>query len=148
MVDLVLKEDSVKGWGVFTKAFIPKNSFVIEYKGDLIEKKEAEERERIYSNQKPDPGCYMFYFKTKTGKNMCIDATAPKFEFGYARYVNHSKKNKNLCGKLMYYLNEEQVETPKLMFYALRDININTELLIDYGDRSKKSTDSFPWLKQ
>ena len=46
----------------------------------------------------------------------------------------------------------EQVKSisdiPRLILIAKQDIDTGTELLYDYGDKSKKSRDAFPWLEK
>ena len=37
-------------------------------------------------------------------------------------------------------------ETPRLILVAKQDIVTGTELLYDYGDRSKESLKAHPWL--
>ena len=69
-----------------------------------------------------------------------MDATNESNKLG--RLVNHSKINMNICTKV-FPVND----TPYLIFEASRDIEPDEELLFDYGDCSKKSLDSHPWLK-
>ena len=44
----------------------------------------------------------------------------------------------------------EQVKSindiPRLILIAKQEIDIGTELLYDYGDKTKKSRDAYPWL--
>ena len=44
----------------------------------------------------------------------------------------------------------EQVKSindiPRLILIAKQEIDIGTELLYDYGDKTKKSRDFYPWL--
>ena len=44
----------------------------------------------------------------------------------------------------------EQVKSindiPRLILIAKQEIDIGTELLYDYGDKTKKSRDANPWL--
>ena len=46
----------------------------------------------------------------------------------------------------------EQVKSingiPRLILIAKQDIDIGTELLYDYGDKTKKSLDAYPWLSK
>lgn len=69
---------------------------------------------------------------------MSINATE---EESYARLINHSKKKANLLPKLVTVDN-----TPRLIFIAKNDIDCGEELLYDYGDRTKESIKSHPWL--
>ena len=37
--------------------------------------------------------------------------------------------------------------TPRLILFARRHIDIGEELLYDYGDRSKETIEALPWLQ-
>ncbi|XP_045171126.1 N-lysine methyltransferase KMT5A-like [Mercenaria mercenaria] len=127
-----------KGRGVMaTKKFL-RGDFVVEYSGDLISIPEAKERDAKYSKD-PTKGCYMYYFQFKN-KKYCIDATAESGKLG--RLLNHSKTKGNCHTKLVDVRGQ-----PYLILVASRDISEGEELLYDYGDRSKASVDSHPWLK-
>lgn len=67
-----------------------------------------------------------------------IDATE---ETGYlGRLVNHSR-NGNLVTKAV-----EVDGEPHLILLAKRDLEAGTEVLYDYGDRSKEALEHHPWL--
>lgn len=71
---------------------------------------------------------------------MCsIDGTE---ETGYlGRLVNHSRSSNNLITKSV------SVDgRPHLILLAKKDIAAGTELLYDYGDRSKEALANHPWL--
>jgi hypothetical protein len=126
------------GYGVFAKADIPRGSFLFEYKGELIDKKEADEREAKYEEQ--GKGCYMMYFHHK--KLLCIDATDEKW--GIARLVNHRKEpNNNIFARKIVIDSE-----PKLCMFNCQLIRAGEELRHDYGDRSRKTIDENPWLEE
>lgn len=38
-----------RGWGLFAKEFVPKGTFVIEYMGEVINKKGYERRKKEYA---------------------------------------------------------------------------------------------------
>lgn len=135
---LKVEEIQNKGRGVVATKSFKRGDFIVEYAGDLIDIKQAKEREENYSKQK-DVGCYMYYFNFKN-KQYCIDATAESGKLG--RLLNHSKTAGNCHTK--------QVDIrgkPYLILAASRDISVGEELQYDYGDRSKSSLDSHPWLK-
>ena len=67
-----------------------------------------------------------------------MDATR-KFD-SCARLLNHSKKPN--C-RLHSPITDVDTQLPRLAIYALRDINRNEELTIDYGIRRK----SLEWLQ-
>ena len=70
-----------------------------------------------------------------------IDATAESGRFG--RLFNHSRLNPNCMAKVIQI---EKQEPPRLVLIAKCDIEAGTELLYDYGDRSKESLAVHPWL--
>lgn len=77
-VRLQLNRDPAKGLCVSALSYIPKDSFVLEYAGDLLTNAESEEVEEAYYREHTldTVGCYMFWFKFKR-KIYCIDSTAP-----------------------------------------------------------------------
>ncbi|XP_014235602.1 N-lysine methyltransferase KMT5A-like [Trichogramma pretiosum] len=134
---LEVAEFGVKGKGVVTTKDFSKGEFVVEYHGELIDNNEAKKREKKYSKNKRI-GCYMFYFQYKNS-TLCVDATKDTGRCG--RLLNHSQKNKNLKPEVI-----EIRGKPHIILYACKDIPAGTELLYDYGDRSKESLAHFAWL--
>ncbi|XP_022689700.1 N-lysine methyltransferase KMT5A-B-like [Varroa jacobsoni] len=127
-----------KGRGVISNANLKAGDFVLEYAGDLIDLKEARRREELYVRDAA-VGCYMYYFQHEN-TNHCIDATLESDRLG--RLINHSIRSANLKTKSVTIGG-----IPRLIFVAKRDIIAGEELLYDYGDRSKTSLQSHPWLK-
>lgn len=133
---LKVENFGAKGRGVITTRRFAKGEFVVEYIGDLIDMKEAKDREKLYA-QDASKGCYNYYF-TFQNQQYCIDATE---ETGYlGRLVNHSR-NGNLVPKAV-----EVNGRPHLILLAKTDLPCGTEILYDYGDRSKESLQHHPWL--
>jgi len=126
-----------KGRGIKAVRDFVKGEFVVEYAGDLIDIGKAKDLEAKYSMD-TSKGCYMYYFKHK-GKQYCIDATSESGRYG--RLLNHSKKTPNCVTKVVML-----GDTPRLILVAKNDIVAGTELLYDYGDRSKESLKAHPWL--
>lgn len=126
-----------KGRGITAVRAFAKGEFVVEYAGDLISLDDAKDLEAKYSLDS-SKGCYMYYFKHK-GNQYCIDATGESGRYG--RLLNHSTKNPNCATKVVMI-----GETPRLILVAKQDIEVETELLYDYGDRSKESLKAHPWL--
>lgn len=56
-----VKHFGAKGRGVVTTRHFAKGEFVVEYIGDLIDMREAKQRETIYA-QDASKGCYNYYF--------------------------------------------------------------------------------------
>jgi len=88
--------------------------------------------------QDTSKGSYMYWFKHK-GTEYCIDATGESGRYG--RLLNHSLKKPNCVTKVVMLGN-----TPRLILVAKHDLEEETELLYDYGDRSKQSVKDHPWL--
>lgn len=126
-----------KGRGVVATRNIKKGEFVVEYAGELIDIGSAKDREAQYSLD-TSKGCYMYYFTYK-GKQYCIDATTESGRYG--RLLNHSCKTPNCVTKVVMV-----GDTPRLILIARQDIPADTELIYDYGDRSKESLLAHPWL--
>ena len=70
-----------------------------------------------------------------------IDATTETGRLG--RLVNHSRLQPNCCTKVVVV-----DKVPRLVLIAKSDIKTGTELLYDYGDRSKESLIAHPWLAE
>ena len=121
------------GRGIFTTQDFKCGSFVATYRGDLITKTVAQQRE---ANNPTEEISYMYYFRHNESL-FCYDATAEK-DGEFARLINHSKKSPNLL------VHKKCVgDKPYLYFTAKIDLPPNTQLLYDYGDRKSQ----YPWLK-
>jgi hypothetical protein len=63
------------------------------------------------------------------------------FRSRLGRLVNHSIENANLKAKVFDHKGE-----PRILFFAIKDINPGDELLYDYGERRPEVVKDFPWL--
>lgn len=107
----------IEGWGVFTEEFIPAGDFVIEYKGEIVTKPEAEIRFAKYTALGlPD---YLF---TMDQTAIC-DAT---MRGSMARFVNHSC-DPNCYSTIVFHAGRKRIG-----IFALRDIKVGEELCYDY----------------
>ena len=70
-----------------------------------------------------------------------MDATVETDRYG--RLVNHSLRAPNLKPRVIMY-----GKIPRLILVAKHDIEAGTELLYDYGDKSKESIKAHPWLAE
>uniref|UniRef100_K1PFJ0 Histone-lysine N-methyltransferase pr-set7 n=1 Tax=Magallana gigas TaxID=29159 RepID=K1PFJ0_MAGGI len=62
--------NDVIGKGVFAKKDYKKGEFILEYDGELISRREGENREKNYSSAL---GSYIFFFKSpQGGKKLCF----------------------------------------------------------------------------
>ena len=111
-------------YGVFTTTNIEKNDILLEYKGKLITRNEAEELHKYYASK--GLGCYIVDFVHNEQK-MCIDATET---FSLGRYVNDSVQKYANCEMKKYVIDD----VPHLCLVAKKDIPANEELRYDYGD--------------
>jgi len=136
-LDIEVANIEFKGRGIVTSRPFTKGEFVVEYAGDLMDIGMAKELEAKYSMD-TSKGCYMYYFKHK-GKQYCIDATGESGRYG--RLLNHSRISPNCVTKVVML-----GDIPRLILVAKQDIETATELLYDYGDRSKESLKAHPWL--
>ncbi len=134
---LRMMEQHGKGRGVIATKNFCHGDFVLEYRGELIQKETADKREKEYANRL-ESECYMYYFKFKNS-SYCVDATAESEFLG--RLVNHSIKKPNLVTKII-----EVNGIPHLIFFASRNISSGDEILYDYGERNVNIVDSYPWL--
>jgi hypothetical protein len=89
----------------------------------------------VIYNRLPDLNCLKCVHST--------DATIPLPAYGLGRYINHSIVNSNLKGRIEFDANGDM----HLCFVALRDIQPNEELFIDYGDRRRDIVKHMTWLK-
>ncbi len=97
---------SKTGLGLYTLADISKDSFIIEYKGEVLTRDEADKR----------AGKYLF----EVSKNKFVDGTSRE---NTARYLNHSHRPN--C--------EVVIEKGHINIYAKKKIKAEEELVYDYG---------------
>ncbi|XP_052692480.1 N-lysine methyltransferase KMT5A-like isoform X3 [Crassostrea angulata] len=120
------------GYGVFATQNFPKGSFLVEYVGERIVPKEAEEREK---KRKIKHTSYMFYFKWNGVK--CIDATNTERK---GKYIKDEEVGSPLNNCVMRLLVTENY--PRLCLFANRDIKAGEELRYDYGEAN------LPWRQK
>ena len=135
--EFAAKNVANKGRCLFLRSQVAKkDTFLMEYSGDLITPKQAYSRERLYRAN--GEGCFMINFNYQN-KRFIMDAT--RRYHNLARLLNHSKKpNCKLHGAIS---TDPTTDTPRLAIYALHDIYRNQELTLDYGIRLKTLT----WLQ-
>ena len=114
-----VRDSDIHGRGVYASTFIAKESRIIEYVGELIDKDESEKRalsQHARSLKSGDAAVYIFTLS----KKLDIDGNVP---WNTARLINHSC-NPN-C--------EAWIVGRKIYIYSLRDIQKGEELSFDYG---------------
>ncbi|CAL8238281.1 unnamed protein product, partial [Merluccius merluccius] len=112
--------------GVFSCWPFEKRDFLIEYRGEVITKKEQENRVKVYHDALK---VFMFDFQFN-GQQLCVDAAREDESLG--RLVNDDEVNPNSQMKVT------RVDgRPHLCLFALKDIGPGEE--ITYGDSD------WPW---
>lgn len=114
-----VRDSGIHGRGVYASTFIPKETRIIEYVGELIDKEESEKRGVRQHEKSVESGDAAVYIFTLS-KNYDIDGNVP---WNTARLINHSC-NPN-C--------EAWIIGRKIYIYSLRDIQQGEELGFDYG---------------
>ncbi len=112
---VVVGRSGVHGRGVFARRFIPEGTRIIEYKGEIISWKAAQERHP----HDPDDPNHTFYFHIDDER--VIDG----LKGNVAKWINHSCKP-NCEADL-------DEEAGRVFIDALRDIEPGEELNYDYG---------------
>ena len=79
-------------------------------------------------------------FHVSNDKTLCIDASEESSRIG--RLINHSKSKANIRPKVIVYQ-----DFPRIVFISTRIIEEGEELLYNYADQRKESTNNFPFLK-
>ena len=114
-----VRGSEIHGRGVYATSFIPKETKIIEYVGELIDKKTSEKRgvsQHAKSLETGDAAVYIFTLS----KRFDIDGNVP---WNTARLINHS------CSPNC----EAWIEGRKIFIHSLVDINQGDELTFDYG---------------
>lgn len=110
------------GLGLFAEQFIPANTFVIEYTGELITDKEAERRGNFYEMNK-----LSYLFNAIFKNSDCLYSIDAFFVGNKSRFINHSVSKANLKSKIL--VSHGNV---KIVFYSITDIYKGDEFLFDY----------------
>ena len=117
---LIVKKSQLPnaGKGLFTTSPIKKKEKVIEYKGEIINWKEYENR------VKEDKDGYLFF----VNKNVCIDAwSTPQHKARYANDAQGLSKTKGLTNNCVY-----ETEGDKCFIVSTKDIGAGEEIFVSY----------------
>ncbi|KAI7790856.1 N-lysine methyltransferase KMT5A-A-like [Triplophysa rosa] len=123
--------NSFKGRGVFTSSHFHKGDFLIEYRGDVINKEDYERRLKLYDNALE---VFLFEFRFN-GKQLWVDAAKEDDSLG--RLVNDDHVNPNSKIKII-----TVDKKPHLCLFAINDISPGEEIRYNYGDSE------WPWRYQ
>ncbi|XP_038842288.1 uncharacterized protein LOC120041404 [Salvelinus namaycush] len=136
---LYIATDPDKGKKVMTTRPFAKGEVVCDYHGLPLSGKQGKELLEATDN---DEMGFLYFYKESSGKTYCIDAKTvpcpchPEMDT-IGRRINHSRKRSNIKGQLQQ-LEEDGHVWNIILFIALRDIQVQQELLFDYG-LSRKS---------
>lgn len=97
---------SAAGLGLFAQEIIPKDEFIIEYHGPLLNDAEADEK----------LGKYLFAIDD----DWTIDGSSRD---NTARYINHSCRPNS----------EPEIEGKRIFIYSMKNIKAGEEIAYDYG---------------
>ena len=115
-----VRGSKIQGWGLYADQEFEEEDVVAEYVGEYINNETAEEREKLYREQRIQD--YMF----RVNDDLVIDAT---MKGGNGRYANHS------CGPNCYAKNipaDGKKGLRRVMIIALKPIKVNEEITYDY----------------
>lgn len=114
-----VRGSNIHGRGVYATKFIPKDTRVIEYVGEIIDKRESDRRGNSQQRKAKTTGDAAVYIFT-ISKNYDLDGNVP---WNIARLINHScEPNCEAC-----------IVGRRIYIDAIRDIQPGEELSFDYG---------------
>ncbi|XP_026871856.1 histone-lysine N-methyltransferase SUV39H1b [Electrophorus electricus] len=119
----IFRTDNDRGWGVRTMERIRKNTFVMEYVGEIITTDEAERRGQVYDKE----GATYLFDLDYVDDEYTVDAA----HYGnISHFVNHScDPNLQVYNVFIDNLDER---LPRIAFFATRLIKSGEELTFDY----------------
>jgi hypothetical protein len=113
------RDSEIHGRGGYARSFIPAETCIIEYVGELIDKSESESRAWAQFDRSEQSGEAAVFIFTLS-ERWDLDGSVP---WNNARLLNHSCEPN--C--------EARIAGKRIFIYALRDIEPGEELLFDYG---------------
>ncbi|KYO19270.1 histone-lysine N-methyltransferase SUV39H1 isoform X2 [Alligator mississippiensis] len=120
----IFRTDNGRGWGVRTLEKIRKNTFVMEYVGEIITSEEAERRGQIYDRQ----GATYLFDLDYVEDVYTVDAA---YYGNISHFVNHScDPNLQVYNVFIDNLDER---LPRIALFATRPIRAGEELTFDYN---------------
>mmetsp|Transcript_49286 Transcript_49286/g.67193 ORF Transcript_49286/g.67193 Transcript_49286/m.67193 type:complete len:322 (-) Transcript_49286:139-1104(-) len=117
---VVVKRSHVHGWGLFvTNQPVKKHAMIVEYAGQTVGSCVADSREKQYELEGGPGSCYLF----RLDKLEIVDATK---QGCLARFINHC------CQPNAYAKVIRPERDHKIVFFALRTIEVGEEIFYDY----------------
>lgn len=115
-----IRNSAIHGRGLYAAAFIPKDTWIVEYVGEKVNKEESDRRSNeLLEKSKDNGGARVYTFILSDEWDIDGDV-----EWNEARLMNHS------CEPNV----EAQVwDEKEIWFVALRDIQQGEELVYNYG---------------
>uniref|UniRef100_A0A8C5GSL6 SET domain-containing protein n=1 Tax=Gouania willdenowi TaxID=441366 RepID=A0A8C5GSL6_GOUWI len=131
---LLVTDVEGKGKGVVATRRFQVGEVICDYHGRAITAKEGKE---IHVNTSEEETGYMFFYKDKRGRCMSMDAQKEYCECHpemqtVGRHINHAGEGANLKTRL-YTVDTDGEEKDVILFIASKHIEVNEELLFDYG---------------
>ena len=114
-----VRKSGIHGRGMFAKKKIPAGTYIIEYKGERIDKDESNDRGWAQFDRAKETGDAAVYIFT-LDDDWDVDGNVPE---NSARLINHS------CDPNC----ESFIEEDKIWISAVRDIEKDEELFFNYG---------------
>ncbi|XP_041458568.1 histone-lysine N-methyltransferase SUV39H2-like [Lytechinus variegatus] len=122
---VIFRTDNGRGWGVKTLVDIKKNSFVMEYVGEVITSEEAERRGKIY-----DANGRTYLFDLDYNDDDCPFTVDAGHYGNISHFVNHScEPNLVVYG---VWVNCLDPRLPRIALFACSDIKAGEEITFDY----------------
>ncbi|XP_056003750.1 uncharacterized protein LOC130049773 [Ostrea edulis] len=130
---IVKEVNPVIGKGLFANKEYTAGEFIMEYAGELINRKEGLKREKCYPLEK---GSYIYFFLFDS-KKFCLDATNSTKHGGYANDAAPDDTQHNAVMKCV-----SNKGRPHLALFAMRKIAAGEEVRYDYG------VPNLPWRRK
>lgn len=133
---LIIKicEIKSKGFGLFTKNFIPQGAFICEYAGEIITQSEALKRHQ--NNRLQGKMNYIFCLNEYSNSRTVQTFIDPSIFGNIGRYINHSCEPNSIIIPVRV-----DSPMPKLAIFSCLDIPLNTEITFDYGTYNSQNSD-------
>jgi hypothetical protein len=120
---------SDSGLGVYTDDFIPENTIIGEYKGELVKSYNLESNDYFYELVEADEGSGL----------MGVGIDASKLPRCYMAMINDAQFSKTYTNNCVF---EADVEEEKVYVVSTRDIEPEEELFVSYGEGYWNQDDS------